>query len=220
MRDDYTHISVILDRSGSMQAIRDDIIGGFNAFLEEQQAGPGMVTFTLVQFDLQDPYELVHHFKPIGLVPKLTRATYVPRAGTPLLDALGRGINDLEATLAKLDERDRPARVVFAVITDGRENSSKEFRKDQIVRMVEERQEQDDWQFVFLSADLEAIRDAWGYGFRQARAMAFDRDRRGVRHAFDALSSRVTDYRTARTSEMTFTEEDRKKQTSESGEGE
>ena len=78
-----------------MHAIRDDTIDGFNALLKQQQAEPGAATLTLVQFDLQDPYEVIHRFKPIGEVPELTRETYVPRALTPLLDALGRGINDL-----------------------------------------------------------------------------------------------------------------------------
>ena len=79
MRQDYTHLAVILDRTGSMESIRDDTIGGFNAFLEEQQQQPGYATLTLVQFDTQDPYEVIHRLRPINEIPKLTRATYVPR---------------------------------------------------------------------------------------------------------------------------------------------
>ena len=65
MKDGYTHISVILDRTGSMESIRDDTIGGFNAFLNAQKAEPGLASLTLVQFDSQDPYEIVYHFKPL-----------------------------------------------------------------------------------------------------------------------------------------------------------
>src|SRR4030095_16541051 len=107
MKDGYTHISVILDRTGSMESIRDDTIGGFNAFLNARKAEPGSATLTLVQFDSQDPYEIVHQFKPLADVPELTRQTFVPRANTPLLDAIGRGVNDLEKNLADMAEADK-----------------------------------------------------------------------------------------------------------------
>jgi hypothetical protein len=138
MRQDYTHIAVILDRTGSMAVIRDDTIGGFNTFLQQQKAEPGSATLTLVQFDSQDPYEVIHRFKPIAEVPELTRETYVPRASTPLLDAMGRGIIDLEKSLSELSEADRPAKVVMVVVTDGQENASREFRKEQIEKMIDD----------------------------------------------------------------------------------
>jgi len=68
-----------------MESIRDDTIGGFNTFLEQQKAVPGAATLTLVQFDTQDPYEVIHPFKSIGEIPELNRETYVPRASTSLL---------------------------------------------------------------------------------------------------------------------------------------
>ncbi len=136
MTDNRTHITVILDRTGSMQAIRDDTIGGYNAFLDTQRQAPGAPTLTLVQFDSQDPYEIVHQFTPLAGVPKLTRETYVPRGGTPLLDAMGRGINDLEQQMASLEDADKPSRVVLVIVTDGQENASREFRRDQIVEMI------------------------------------------------------------------------------------
>ena len=75
MKSDSTHIAVILDRTGSMESIRDDTIGGFNAFLNQQKAEPGSATLTLVQFDSQDPYEVIHRFKPLKKVPELSRET-------------------------------------------------------------------------------------------------------------------------------------------------
>jgi hypothetical protein len=112
-KPDYTHLAVILDRTGSMESIRDDTIGGFNVFLNEQKQQPSKATLTLVQFDSQDPYEVIHQVKPIKEVPELTKETYVPRATTPLLDAIGRGINDLEKCLADMKEDNRPSKVVF-----------------------------------------------------------------------------------------------------------
>ena len=136
-KNDYTHITVILDRTGSMESIRDDIIGGFNAFLEEQQKLPGKATMTLVQFDSQDPYEIICRFALASEVPKLDRNVYVPRASTPLLDAIGRGINDLEASIGSMDKKAQPLKVVLAIVTDGQENASREFNKAQIVKMIE-----------------------------------------------------------------------------------
>ena len=210
MKKDYIHISVILDRTGSMESIRDDTIGGFNAFLEDQQSQPGTATLTLVQFDTEDPYEVVHHYLPIGDAPKLTRKTYVPRGGTPLLDALGRGINDLEKGISDLAEEERPSKVVMVVITDGHENSSKEFKKDQILKMVKERTDKDDWQFVFLSADLDGIDDARASGFVYDSSLLFDKSGKGARDAWSSLSKRTSEYRSDRAKKIGFQRSDRK----------
>lgn len=210
MKKDYTHITVILDRSGSMESIRDDTIGGFNAFLKKQNAEKGTATLTLVQFDSQDPYELIHRFRPIGDVPELTRETFVPRATTPLLDAIGRGINDLEMSLGEIKKAALPSKVVFVVVTDGRENASREFRKDQIEKMIRERTEKSDWQFVFLSADLDAIGDAMAVGIHADAVLAFEKSGKGSQRAWESLSVRTSDYRADRKEKMGFEPDDRK----------
>ena len=212
MKNDYTHIAVILDRTGSMETIRDDTIGGFNAFLNAQKGAPGLASLTLVQFDSQDPYEIVYHFKPLVEVPELTRETFVPRANTPLLDAIGRGINDLEKSLADKTEAERPSRVVMVLITDGQENASREFRKDQIEKMIKEKQEKAAWQFVFLSADLDAIGDALASGVRAASTLAHDKDSHGVGAAWASLSRSVSDYRSGNKENVSFSDEDRSEQ--------
>ena len=212
MKNDYTHIAVILDRTGSMETIRDDTIGGFNAFLHAQKGAPGLASLTLVQFDSQDPYEIVYHFKALAEVPELTRETFVPRANTPLLDAIGRGINDLEKSLADKTEAERPSRVVMVLITDGQENASREFRKDQIEKMIKEKQEKAAWQFVFLSADLDAIGDALASGVRAASTLAHDKDSHGVGAAWASLSRSVSDYRSGNKEDVSFSDEDRSEQ--------
>lgn len=208
MLKDYTHITVILDRTGSMQAIRDDTIGGFNAFLAEQQAQPGEATMTLVQFDSRDPYEVIHHFVPLAQVAELTRETFVPRATTPLLDAMGRGINDLERTLAGMPESHRPSRVVLVIITDGQENASREFSRPVIEKMIKEKQAED-WQFVFLSADLDAIGEALDRGVAGQSVMGFDKSTESTAMAWASTSARIADYRAARSQDVSFTDEDR-----------
>lgn len=169
---------------------------------------------TLVQFDSQDPYEVIHDFVPLSAVADLTRESFVPRASTPLLDAMGRGINDLEARLAGMGDEERPRQVVMVVITDGQENASREFRKGDVERMIRAKQEAG-WQFVFLSADLAAIGEALASGVRPAAAMAFDRSAGGTRAAWASMSARISDYRAARSDSVAFTEEDRAQQESE-----
>lgn len=216
MNGEYTHISVILDRTGSMESIRDDTIGGFNAFLQEQkQQEFGMATLTLVQFDSQDPYEVIHQFIPIQTVSEMTRQTYVPRAATPLLDAIGRGINDLEQRLAAMEPSQKPARVVFVIITDGQENSSREFLKYQIVKMLQEKQEHEGWQCVFLSADLDSINDALSYGFQAEATMSYDKSEKGAASVWASLSAKIANYRGAKATNVIFTEDDRNQQESE-----
>lgn len=195
MNKNYTHINVILDRSGSMEEIRNDTIGGFNAFLKSQKEQPGKATMTLVQFDTQDPYQVLHRFKPIAQVAKLTRQTYVPRACTPLLDAIGRGINDLTKKLNKLAQHNRPNKVLFVVLTDGQENSSREFTKTNIEKMIKEKTRQNNWQFVFLSSDLAAIDDAIDTGFSRDATLLFEKSGKGSRKAWRALACCMNEYR-------------------------
>lgn len=211
---EYTHITVILDRTGSMEAIRDDTIGGFNTFLQQQKEESGKATLTLVQFDTQDSYEVIHKFKPIADVPELDRRTYVPRAATPLLDAMGRGINDLEKSLADMKKSDRPTRIVLVIITDGKENSSREFKKRQIEKMVRQKTEEG-WQFVFLSADLDAVEEAMATGVQSSSLMSFDKTSQGTSAVWMSASERIKDFRSGKKKDISFTDEDRKKQKSE-----
>lgn len=187
---DQSHITVILDRTGSMDSIRSDVIGGFNAFLTEQQSASAATTFTLVQFDSQDPYEVLHAAKPIGDVTPLTREQYVPRASTPLYDAMGRGILDLESQIATRPESERPSKIIFVVVTDGAENASQEFDRAAITKLVDAKKAAG-WDFVFLSADMEAFHDAGAVGIDYSSRLAFQKSKRGNDAAWAAASSKV-----------------------------
>jgi len=205
-----THIMVILDRTGSMEPIRDDTIGGFNTFLDQQQQQPGEATMTLVQFDSQDPYEIIHHWQDVQKVTPLSRETYVPRARTPLFDAMGRGINDLEQNLSVLGPQEKPAKILVVVVTDGQENASREFRHRDIVRMIAEKSKKG-WQFVYLSADMDAIAEARSVGFERRSTLAFQKDAQGSRQVWDSLSQKTAAYRESilENAEFAFDEEDR-----------
>jgi Mg-chelatase subunit ChlD len=216
MQKNYTHITVILDRSGSMESIREDVIGGFNAFLREQQATEGRATLSLVQFDTQNAYEVLHNFKLVQEVAPLTPATYRPRAGTPLLDAMGRGIKELERQIIGMRSEDRPEQVLVVIITDGMENASQEFTHARVRQMILEKQELVGWQFVYLSADIGAVAEAVEqWGVRANRAMAFDKTAQGSQDAFASVSSNVRSMRRKERLDMEFSEEDRARHVSE-----
>ena len=195
MRDDLTEIVVILDRSGSMYSIRDDTIGSFNSFLEDQVKEPGSANFTLVQFD--DKYEVMYSGKDIKDVFPLTRETFVPRGSTALLDAIGRTINEVGARLSRLAEVDRPSKVICTIITDGQENSSIEFKRSTILNMITHQREVYKWEFIFLSADENGIQDAQSIGISIYNTALFGADSQGIGAANYAASQAVSSYRTS-----------------------
>ena len=209
MTEGYTHITVILDRSGSMECIREDVIGGFNRYLHDQKEMTGTATLTLIQFDTQDPYEVVHHYRPIAEVPELTRETYVPRAATPLFDALGRCLNDVEKSLADLPEDERPEGVVVVIITDGMENSSRELRRDQVRKMVEAKKARG-WNFAFLSADRDAILEARDLGIDPDALLLFAKDAQGTASAWAAASAATSACRVEPKRKIGFKRTDRR----------
>jgi Mg-chelatase subunit ChlD len=211
MKKDYSHIHGILDRSGSMSAIRDDVVGGFNTYVVQQKQGPGDTTLSLIQFDSQDPYEVVHDFQPLAATPALTAQTYVPRANTPLLDALGRGIADLEGRLGKLPEDQRPEHLFFVIITDGMENASREYTRAQVEKMIQEKTQKEAWDFIYLSADFGAVQEARDMGIAHDRSLFFDKSGAGVRQAMSSASDRMMEKRRREKPAFGFVKEDRKK---------
>jgi len=208
MNANLTDITLVVDRSGSMQQIQDDAEGGVNAFIAEQATQPGDALLTLVQFDTE--YEFVHKGVPIRKVPKYK---LVPRGGTGLLDAVGRAVNETGERLAKMDEKDRPGLVIFVVMTDGQENSSKEFTKSQIKVMIERQQSVYNWHFTFLASNQDAFAEADGIGIRAAGAANWAMDK--ARATYQVTSEKVARMRAQRGSGQTvvndFTEEEREK---------
>ncbi|MEN0061422.1 MAG: vWA domain-containing protein [Myxococcota bacterium] len=169
MRRDLTDITLVVDRSGSMQAIRDDAQGGINALIADQAKEPGQAIITLVDFDTE--YRFVHRGVPAGDIPPYE---LVPRGSTALLDAVGRAINETGARLAEMPEDERPGLVIFVVSTDGHENSSREFDKDQVREMIEHQQSVYNWQFTFLGADAEAFAEAGAMGIDRTGVAQYD----------------------------------------------
>ena len=188
MRADLTEIAFVLDRSGSMNPIADDAIGGFNTFLKDQQALPGQARLTLVLFDHE--YLVVHNSVDIQAVGPLDSNTYVPRGMTALLDAVGRTIDDTGARLAATPEEQRPAKVIVAILTDGQENASRDYTFAKVSGMIKHQQEKYSWEFIFLAANQDAIAAAGALSIHAKDAIAFQPTGQGIRDANAALSSR------------------------------
>ncbi|MFN7771655.1 MAG: VWA domain-containing protein [Planctomycetota bacterium] len=184
MRADLTDITLVVDRSGSMAAIREDAEGGVNTLIAEQAKQPGECLITLVQFDQK--YEFVQRGISARQCPPYKLR---PRGMTALLDAVGRAINETGARLAALPESDRPGLVVFVISTDGQENASREFTREQVKQMIAHQQTVYNWQFTFLAANAEAFAEAGGMGIATEHAAQFAPGK--VRHANLATAQKV-----------------------------
>jgi hypothetical protein len=190
-----TDITLLLDRTGSMQNIASDVVGGYNIFIQKQKEAPGEAVFTLVQFDSENPQEVIHDAKLMQDVPAMGREDFVPRAMTPLLDAMGRAIVRTGERLGAMSDGDRPDKVVFVVFTDGMENTSLEYTQEQVSQMVKTQTEDYNWQFVFLGADMDAFGQAQVMGVNWNTTL--DLGKQNTTAAFAATSDNLEAYRSS-----------------------
>jgi uncharacterized protein YegL len=163
MRNDLTDLTLVLDRSGSMRECLEQAQAGLDAFVAKQQEAPGECNFTVVQFD--DVYEFVCKAKPVK---EVTKHVIMPRGWTALLDAVGKAIAETGERIGNMAEADRPGLVVFVILTDGKENVSKEYTKSKIKEMIQHQIEVYKWQFTFLGADQDAFAEAGAMGIPTA----------------------------------------------------
>lgn len=201
-----TLIAVLLDRSGSMESIRSDTEGGFNAFIDEQGKQPGEASVTLAQFDTE--YEVVYANRPIADVPRLELQ---PRGGTALYDGVGRLITDVGAELAARPEDERPGTVIVLVMTDGHENSSREWTHEAVSAAVKRQETEFSWAFVFLGANMDAVAIGQQMGFSPNTSMTYAASEQGVASAMSATTAYVSRRRGALNEDMVpgFSDEDR-----------
>jgi hypothetical protein len=204
MKDQFTRIAIILDRSGSMESCKESTVSGFNEFIRTQRELPGEAMVKLVQFD--DLYETVFDLN-LTRCPELNQSTFVPRGSTALLDAQGRAIVELGQELAALEEKDRPSKVIVVTITDGLENASKQYNLDQIGALIKEQRDKYNWDFVFLGANQDAIQTAAAMGVPAPSAMSYSTSKAGVAATMAAVSNYVGAYRAGRAA--SFSNEDR-----------
>jgi hypothetical protein len=181
LKKNSARITIVLDRSGSMECVRQATIDGFNEFIHGQKDVLGECHVRLIQFDHE--IETVWD-RPLYHVPKLGVENYVPRGNTALFDAIGETITSLGINLARLPESERPEHVIVMVLTDGQENASREYSQAQIRQMVQHQREQYNWQFIFLGANQDAVLTAQGFGIPRQAAMTYASNTIGTRNAF------------------------------------
>ncbi|MFC0190061.1 VWA domain-containing protein [Fictibacillus aquaticus] len=189
MNKELTEIIFLLDRSGSMAGLESDTIGGFNAFVKKQSQLAGETRLTTVLFD--DQYEVLWD----GIHAKdavLTKEDYYVRGCTALLDAVGRTINDVGNRLSKAKEEDRPGKVIFVITTDGMENSSIEYDYEKISKLITHQKEKYSWEFIFMGANMDAVKEAGHLGISAEHAYEFEASNEGVEKMYSVMCEAVS----------------------------
>ena len=198
----YTHIALVADRSGSMASIDADMNGAIKEFFTAQGKEPGTLKVDITVFD--DRADLV---LTDGTVDQVVHPVIRPRGMTALNDALGLTIDRLGKRLSSLAEEDRPGKVIVLVVTDGGENSSREYTAERVKALVETQQNEYSWEFVFLGANIDAFTVGAQYGFAQGSTIQYVANAAGANSVIASASAYVTRTRSGLSTE--FTEEER-----------
>lgn len=195
MKKHLTELVFILDKSGSMAGLESDTIGGYNAMLKKQRTGEGEVNVTTVLFS--NSAKQICTRESIEQVPLMTENDYQVGGCTALLDAIGESIQYMKNVqkYAKADER--ADKILFIITTDGYENASREYSYETIRKMIET-QKKEDWEFLFLGANIDAVSTAAKVGISAACATNYVADERGTQLNYEAMSQAVTCAREAR----------------------
>ena len=186
MRKGLTEIVFILDRSGSMRGLEADTIGGFNSMIEKQQKEEGEAYVSTVLFD--DKNEVLYDRVPIAKVEPMSDKQYYVRGSTALLDAIGGAIHHIGNVHKYARPEDVPEKTIFIVTTDGMENASRIYNYKMVKRMVERQQEKYNWEFMFLGANIDAVKVAGDFGISASRAVRYECDSRGTKKNFAVMS--------------------------------
>ena len=200
MKTGLTEIVAILDKSGSMQGVRNDALGGINTFIEDQKKEDGEANFTLVTFDTIS--NKIFDRKNIKEVDILSEKDYVPGGDTALLDAVASQIDELGKILSETAEDDRPENVIFAILTDGAENASRKYTREQLMEKITHQTDAYKWEFIFLAANQDAIQAAADIGIAANHSMNYAATGLGTRSAYSTMNETVKLYRKSKSVDM------------------
>ncbi|QMS85113.1 vWA domain-containing protein [Candidatus Xianfuyuplasma coldseepsis] len=193
MNQNLSQIIFILDRSGSMGGLEDDTIGGFNSMIQKQKKLEGDAYISTVLFD--DRIDVIHDKVDLKEIRNLTHKEYFVRGTTALLDALGKTIRKVRHDYADTLREERPSKVLFVITTDGMENASVHYTRQDIKNMIEEVQEKYKWEFIFMGANIDAIGEASKLGIRRDRSVRFHSDKVGTGKNYEAIDEVMRSYR-------------------------
>ena len=208
MKKGLTELVFILDKSGSMSGLEADTIGGYNSMLKKQQAIEGECHITTVLFD--NNYELLHDRIDIKAVSLITEKEYQVGGSTALLDAIGNTIHKIGNAQKHTAENYRAEKVMFVIITDGEENSSREYSAEKVKAQIERQKTKYGWESIFLGANIDAVQTARRFGIAPDRAIDYLADSEGTELNFKVMASAVATFREAGTVDEACFEEIRK----------
>ncbi|MDO4332464.1 MAG: hypothetical protein Q4C58_07210 [Eubacteriales bacterium] len=196
MNENLTELIFILDRSGSMAGLEADTIGGFNSMIEKQRREPGEALISTILFDTTS--QIIHDRLPLNQVPRITEKEYCVRGCTALLDAVGGAISHISSIHKYARKEDLPAKTMFIITTDGMENASRQYDYGQVKAMIEQQKEACGWEFLFLGANIDAIKEAARFGISADRAANFHSDSAGTSLNYEVLDETVAAFRSAK----------------------
>lgn len=204
MMKDYTDITVIIDESGSMHKLKNDVKGSIKKFVEDQRKVEGKCVLTMVKFS-----DVIRSDKVID-INEFKELEYEPDNGTALLDAVCMSIKKAGIRFKNMEEDKRPDKVIFVILTDGEENSSTVYNKEQMAEMIKEQEEKYDWKFIYLGANQDAIAVASTYNMRRDISMTYANTEKGLENCMFTASAHVAAYRNSGLdSDLHFSAEDR-----------
>lgn len=186
MRKNLTEMVFILDRSGSMQGLEKDTIGGFNGMIEKQKNVEGEALISTVLFDHESV--VLHDRVNIREIRPMTDKDYTVRGCTALLDAIGGAIHHIGNIHKYARNEDVPEKTVFVIITDGMENASKHYTSEQVKQMIERQKTKYGWEFLFLGANIDAVETAKQFGIGKERAVSYRSDSVGTELNYKVVS--------------------------------
>ena len=195
MKNNVTELVFILDRSGSMNGLEGDTIGGFNALIEKQKKQDGQVFVSTVLFDAES--KVLHDRVPLERIAPMTEEDYTVGGCTALLDALGEAIRHIGNIHKYARPEDVPEHTLFVITTDGMENASRRYDSGQVKKMIERQKERYGWEFLFLAANIDAVETAARYGIAPDRAVDYHADAEGTAAVYGAVAEAVCRVRTA-----------------------
>ena len=193
VKNGITELVFILDRSGSMGGLESDTIGGFNSLIEKQKKEKGECFVSTILFD----HEILtlHDRIPISEIRPMTEKDYEVRGCTALIDAIGSTVNHISKIQKYIRKEDVPENTLFVIMTDGYENSSKEYTSDKVKKMIESKKEKNGWEFLFIGANIDAVETANTFGIDDDRAVDYRCDSAGTGIAFESVGRAVSGVR-------------------------
>lgn len=196
MKKGLTELVFILDRSGSMQGMEKDTIGGFNSMIDKQKREEGEALVSTVLFDHHS--KVLHDRIPLKKIKTMRQKDYTAGGSTALLDAIGGAIHHIRTVHKYIREKDRPEKTMVVIMTDGLENASSHYTLEHVKEDIERQKERYGWEFLFLGANIDAVEAAGCIGIDSSRSVNFHCDREGTQLNYEVVGEAITGFRMSR----------------------